>query len=161
MVNWAYVENNTIVETFDCLPKNYRNISNLDACESDLLFLKTNGWYKVQRDNIEHDPSTQIIRYGNLTFDGDKVTEPIEIENISSNDLFNSFINSVRELRNKLLQESDFLCLCDLVTKNGEQYLNDVTDYRQQLRDFPNLFENDGTIYNLTTIKWPIKPDYK
>ena len=41
MANWAYVENNTVIEVFDNLPKNWRNISNLDAAEGDLEFLKS------------------------------------------------------------------------------------------------------------------------
>jgi hypothetical protein len=159
MANWAYVENEHILETHEYLPKNWKNISNLNASETDLPTLKIFGWYPIINQVLDYDDRTQILEKGEFTFDGNKVIQNFLVKDISTDVLYNDFISKLREQRNNLLKESDFMCLIDIVQNREAQYLTDVTNYRQQLRDLPNLFPNDGSVYDFFQVNYPVKPN--
>lgn len=161
MANWAFIENNEIKEVLDELPKNWRNVSNLDALENNLDMLKNLGWYPVQHNNVDYNPAVQKLKSLNIKFDGTLVTETYVTEYFPTDELYNKFITELRTRRDILLQESDFMCLYDIINIKGPKWLNDITLYRQQLRDLPSLYPNNGSVYNLTNIIWPEKPDMK
>ena len=58
-------------------------------------------------------------------------------------------MDSVRQKRNALLKESDWVGLADAVVKNKEQWLS----YRQALRDLPQSFSSPQEVI------WPEKPE--
>lgn len=159
MANWVHIENETIKEVHDKLPKNWKNVSNLDALENNLEMLKSLGWYPVNHNRLDYDPTTQTLRSISLQFDGKKVLETLIAEDIDTNVLYNEFIRELREQRNKLLQDSDFMCLHDLIITKGQDYASACISYRQQLRDLPNLYPNVGVVYNINSVVWPTKPN--
>ena len=62
---------------------------------------------------------------------------------------FNRAIASVREKRNRLLAETDYLALSD------NTLTSDMTTYRQNLRDITNGVD---TVDKCNNIDWPTKP---
>jgi hypothetical protein len=159
MANWAYIENNKIIEVFDDLPKNWRNISNLNASEGDLQFLKSLGWYPIGHNSIDYNPATQDLRSLGVAFDGTTAYETWTVDAIPTIVLYNNFITLLKTHRDKLLKESDFMCLSDLVQMNGPAWEQDVYQYRQQLRDLPDLYTNPNVVYNIANVVWPTKPN--
>ena len=62
---------------------------------------------------------------------------------------FNRAITSVRNKRNSLLAETDYLALSD------NTLTSDMTTYRQNLRDITNGVD---TVDKCNAISWPTKP---
>ena len=62
---------------------------------------------------------------------------------------FNRAIAELREQRNHLLAETDFYALSDVTMSE------DMTTYRQQLRDLPSGLT---TVEEVNTVTWPTKP---
>lgn len=159
MANWAYIENNKIVETFDSLPQNFKNISNLSASENDLDFLKSLGWYQIQHEEVSYDINTQNLLTIGIIFDGDGVLEKYKVVDISKETLYKEFMAKLRETRDKKLKDSDFMCCYDIIEKKGQEFAELLKNYRQQLRDLPLNYPFNGTVYNYHTVIWPNKPD--
>lgn len=161
MANWAYINNGIIEETHDILPKNWRNVSNLDVLEiseGGIETLQNLGWYPVQHNTVDYNPSTQKLKSMSIEFDGRIVYEVYEAENIPSEILYNEFITELRITRNKLLQETDYTCLYDIINVKGPQWASDWSNYRQQLRDLPNLYNDMNANYDIRNVNWPVKP---
>jgi hypothetical protein len=161
MANWAYIENNQIKEVLDELPKNWKNVSNLDALESNVDTLKNLGWYPIFHNNVNYDPVTQKLKSLKIQFDGKKVFETYDIEDLPIDMLYEKFITELRIERDKLLKESDFMCLKDIINIKGQEWENDCIIYRQKLRDLPQKYPNVGVVYNTLNIEWPVKPNMK
>ena len=62
---------------------------------------------------------------------------------------FDRAITSLRETRNNLLKETDFYALSDVTMSE------DMTTYRQALRDLPNGL---STVEEIRTVTYPTKP---
>lgn len=159
MANWAVIENGNITETYDSLPKNWRNISNLDASEKDQNSLKLFGWHSIVHQRLDYDDRIQTLEVGELVYDGKIVIQKYWIKNISTDDLYNSFISNLRNKRDALLKQSDYMCLPDILHTRNEQYKIDIFNYRQQLRDLTDDYPNNGTVYDFYAINWPIQPN--
>lgn len=76
---------------------------------------------------------------------------PEEIEEIK-NKIVEIKWQKMREKRNELLKNSDYLVSPDLWEGYTSIMKKDLTDYRQALRDLP------ANITNIDNIEWPIKP---
>jgi hypothetical protein len=161
MANWAYIQNQVIIETLDELPKNWKNISNLDALENNTASLKSLGWYPIHHNNVDYNPTTQKLKSLKIQFDGISVYETYTTEDLDTNILYNDFSAELRTQRDKLLQESDFMCLYDIINSKGQEWATDCATYRQTLRDLPDLYPNDGNVYTIVNVIWPTKPDMK
>lgn len=160
MANWAYIENNEVVELVDELPTCWRNVSNLNILESDKPTLKSLGWYPVEHNNVEYNPKTQKLVSNKITFTGNIVYEKLDVETISYELLYSNFINELRIKRNKLLQDSDHLVLYDIVVNKGQEYFNIVRKYRQELRDLTKIYPyDDNTVYDIDNVRWPTLPN--
>jgi hypothetical protein len=61
-----------------------------------------------------------------------------------------------RERRNFLLERSDMWLLNPSLS---EEKIEEVNNYKQQLRDFPALWEESGIDDIFSDSCWPIKPD--
>ena len=66
-----------------------------------------------------------------------------------ANGAFNRAIANVRNKRNRLLAETDYLALSD------NTLTSDMTTYRQNLRDITNGVD---TVDKCNAISWPTKP---
>lgn len=159
MANWAFIENSEIKEVLDELPKNWRNVSNLDALENNLDMLRNLGWYPISHANVNYDPVIQKLKSATIKFNGNQVVETYTVENISNETLYNNFMEELRNKRNQLLQESDFMCLYDLVQEKGKKYIDDVSLYRKNLRDLPKLYSINNFPYYISQVNWPTKPN--
>lgn len=61
MANFAYTENNEIVEVFDELPRNWGRYSNFHVLENDEAFLNSIGWYILEKITPNFDPTTHKL----------------------------------------------------------------------------------------------------
>ena len=159
MANWAYIEDNNIVETVDVLPKNWRNVSNLNTLERDVVFLRSLGWYPVIHNQVEYDPNTQTLKSKNIAFDGKVVRETLFADDIDKVSLYEEFMQKLRNKRDELLKHTDFMLLPDIINLKGNQWLQDISAYRQQLRDLTNLYTDSNTYYDIRGVQWPQLPD--
>jgi chromosome segregation ATPase len=66
-----------------------------------------------------------------------------------TNNAFNRALESLRDKRNKLLKETDYLALSD------QTLSDDMRTYRQALRD---ITENLTTVEQVQAIEFPTKP---
>jgi len=165
MANWALVENNEIKETYDILPKSWRNVSGLRLAENDLEFLKSLGWYPVTKNHPEYDSNTHRAVDVSYTFENDIVTESLIIEEYENaqeilNDAEDSltakerFLSELRSLRDEKLVKTDFLFLQDVAGLMNQNVFDDVVLYRQALRNLPSEYlENEITSIN--EVSWP------
>lgn len=80
MAKFAYVENNTVIETCDILPTNWRNISNLRNLENYPAELDALGWKTVQKIPVSYNPITQNIVNYIYTYSNNQVFEEAVIE---------------------------------------------------------------------------------
>ncbi len=71
-------------------------------------------------------------------------------ELIVANNEFNKKLNDLREDRNKLLADTDYLALSDNTMSES------MTTYRQQLRDATNGLE---TVEDVEAYEFPTKPE--
>lgn len=69
MSNYAIVENNEIIGVYWNLPTNWKNISNFFALKEDETYLKTLGWYKVQKIIPDYNPLTQKLEGSSRWYD--------------------------------------------------------------------------------------------
>ena len=159
MIQWVYVENGNIIEKHEWLPMNWRNYSGLHLSYNDINFLNSIGWYKVVRENQTYDSNNYRLVDYNYTLENNQVKETIVLENISQQEKdfrteqdYINFINNLRSERNRLLQESDWTQLADVIERNGQEWYQNWSNYRQLLRDLPSNY------LTRTGIIWPSPP---
>ena len=70
-----------------------------------------------------------------------------------NNGAFDRSIKELRNLRNKLLNDTDFYVV--KAKENNEEVPTNVKTYRQQLRDITNGLT---TIEQVNNVTWPTKP---
>ena len=80
MAKFAYVENNTVIETCDILPTNWRNISNLRNLENYPAELDALGWKTVQKIPVSYNSITQNIVNYIYTYSNNQVFEEAVVE---------------------------------------------------------------------------------
>jgi hypothetical protein len=149
---YVKVENNEIVQypySIEQFRANNPTISFPAEISSDLL--ASYGVYPVSNDPIpDYNLTTQrveksttpVLREGKWVIT--KSVVELTADQIVSREITAG--KTVREARNKLLQETDW-CACSDVTMSAE-----MATYRQALRDVP---AQEGFPYNIT---WPTKP---
>lgn len=167
MANWVFIDNGVVVEQYDDLPKNWRNITGLDLSANDLPFLRSVGWYPVQKNYETFNIATHKQTGINFVLQGDIVIESNIVEAKTQTDLdLDDFYNrqqisiarqTMRDFRDKLLAQSDWTQAADLQAEMSESQKTAWKNYRQALRDFPETFESLGT-YNVSEIIFPKKP---
>lgn len=160
-LNYAYVENNEIVELFHILPPNYRNISGLNLLEGNLVDLRRLGWYPIVQANVSYDTNTQKIVSFNYELQGDSILstpvivnkDPSEI--VTYEKLKTDFMNRLRYDRNVKLSSCDWTQLKDVPLNEQDQVA--WSAYRQALRDLPQQYEMN-TVVSLDQVEWPVSP---
>ena len=168
MSKWAVVEDGNITEYYDSIPDSWRNVSNMFALENDQETLALFGWYSV--NNVTKPLSNNQV-YGPVSYTFNPTTNTviqdclvIDVEPPSPAIEFNirrsKFFEYLRNRRNQLLTQSDWTQLQDIVGLKSVAWQNDWKDYRQTLRDFPEIYvssyPNEIVIEN---IKWPKVPE--
>ena len=161
MANWVLIENGEIIEYHDLLPKNWRHISGLNLSSDNLEFLKSLGWYKVKKSEENYDNSINKLIGYIYTIEQDYVTETCNLVEITTDEKdiarqnnIVEFFTRLRRERDKLLQNSDWTQLKDIVDSHTPEWNDAWKDYRQKLRDLPSLYSED----NITDINWPTIP---
>lgn len=170
---WAYVnpDDSTTTEHVN-LPSNWRNISNFFAMENDLEALAALGWYPLVDDTVPL--TSDLVEYhGPATYTLDEINdvvrkkcEVIQKEGAGINPAHDfaqargMFFNALRQRRDQLLRESDWTQVTDLQSIKPDQWKLAWAQYRQQLRDLPEQYENpplDEAI-DFDQIAWPQVP---
>jgi len=160
MANFALVENDQIIERHDLLPNNWRHVSGLCTLKDDEVLLNRLGWYTVNKVMIDYDSSLYHVTSYEYRFENNKVYEiPIltSVEPIPEENVFLLELERVRLNRDRLLMETDWTQLADVQSLHDNNWKTAWANYRQQLRDLPNLCIT-GQI-NIYEVIWPIKPE--
>jgi hypothetical protein len=173
MANYAHIENETITGVYDLYPDNWRNISNFYLLENDTDTLRGLGWRTIVKSTPSYNSDTQRLGNPIHTIVDDDVYESFEIIDIIFSDivyqtqeeldaiklaLHNSAMETLRSKRDKLLAETDFTQLADVININGTELTQLYEEYRQALRDLPNSYEVDSEFVNESTVTYPTYP---
>jgi len=169
MSKWAYVENSMAVELYDQLPESWRNVSNLFALENDLATLASLGWYPVNDITPPiTDYNTQSYGATTFTFDGANsvVIQTAELftRNFDPQELLQqqrtSFMTYLRSVRDQLISATDWTQALDVQALKSDQWKTDYLNYRQALRDLPEVYSTDPYTQeiNINNIVFPIVP---
>lgn len=158
MKRFAYIQNNE-VQYVDYLPTNFKNISNFSSLDynnpTEFEIIKNSGWLPVETisDNL---PILVSISY---VIEDDLVKEIITGRNKTEEeilqeqqDLLAAKWNNIRHTRNSLLQKSDLSVVSDKWEQMDLPEKSAWSNYRQQLRDLPQTFNNPEDVV------WPVEP---
>ena len=104
---------------------------------------------------LDINPNAQVTIQDNNyeSIQWDNGTTPIsleDIENRRSTVEFNESLNDLRQKRNNLLAQTDYLALSD------QTMTAEMTTYRQALRDITNGLT---TVEQVNAVVWPEKPE--
>jgi hypothetical protein len=162
MANFVHIENNTILEYHDKIPKNWKNISGLDLMTPEQQL--SLGWYPVTNLSDAHNSDTHYIAGYTYDIFTDHVVqtpqiiayteEEVETRRIQRN---NEVQQQLRAQRNTLLAESDWTQVLDVLELYGTEWATAWKTYRQQLRDLPETYENTE-LEDLQSVAWPTPP---
>ena len=171
MANWAYVENNTVIEHRDLLPSSWKNISGLDKSSNDLDYLRTLGWLPVIKQHQTFNADEYYISGYNFNLNNDNtaVIESITVakketpppapvipqarpdETLLSVD---ELLQKIREERNKRLRDCDWTQLPDAQINMLESDKQKWLVYRQRLRELPNEYSISPVGF-YSMVLWP------
>ena len=173
MANYAHIEDGTITGVYDLYPDNWRNISNFYLLENDTDTLRSLGWRTIVKSTPSYNSDTQYVGNPIHTIEDDNVIETYEIVDIVFSEIVyqteeelaaiklaqhNSAMETLRNKRDKLLADTDFTQLADVIKLNGVELTQLYEEYRQALRDLPNSYETDSEFINESTVTYPTKP---
>lgn len=82
MANWAYVENGYVIESYDILPDNWRNISNFSVLKNNVDYLRSLNWLPIKQVNYSYNRATQQLDNRKFIVNNDEVIEMYDIVNI-------------------------------------------------------------------------------
>jgi hypothetical protein len=164
MANYCYVENNEIKELCGELPKNWKNISGLDLSKNDRDFLKSIGWYIVEKEVIYYDIKKQKIIDYEYKFENDNVYEIPKIITYTDNEISEQlenkkyhFYNFLRQQRNNLLKDCDWTQTIDIQSSKTTEWIEKWKKYRQSLRDLPTKYSEDILLSQMNDFENQIK----
>lgn len=153
MANWAYVKNNQIQELHDELPVNWKNVSGLRFSKDNLEYLRGLGWLPVRQQSIQYDERLmRVADYDREIHDTEVIETPVlEPRPTSANP--RRSIEFIRYERDRQLSSSDYTQLPDVSGSMTQQQRDAWIQYRQQLRDFPQQWQEDPNL------EFPSAPD--
>ena len=91
----------------------------------------------------------KIVNGVEMDLTADEITEFNARQTAHDNNELNLLMEDIRDKRNRLLVETDYLALSD------QTLSSDMTTYRQNLRDITNDVD---TVDKANNITWPTKP---
>jgi hypothetical protein len=149
-MDYILVENNKIIGNPSPLPTIWANISNFHVLDSETV--KQYGWYPYRfvTANIN---GNQVYDGSDIVIEETEVVEYQKVRNKTEEEIQNNINvqwNSIRNIRNEKLLESDWTQLPDSPLTNQKQ--TEWQIYRQYLRDIT-------TQLNPFSIEWPTPPE--
>lgn len=162
MANYVYIEDGNIVEYHDLLPQSWRHISGLHLLSPEERIRY--GWYSVVNISDYHDTETSYIAGYTYDIFDDHVVQTPQIINFSDEELALrqeqkkiNFFMQLRMDRNDKLKNCDWTQLSDIQKVKSPEWITAWENYRQALRDLPQVYENT-TDFNFYNISWPPEP---
>lgn len=167
MARYAYVEEGSVVELYDYLPDNWRNISGFKYIGANTAALNSLGWYMVERVDYTLDPDIERLTGYSYSFVTDRVTETAVIVSVpveqrrTFSEKKQEFMKELRDMRNDLLTESDWTQLPDVLPVRDQAWLDSWKTYRQELRDLPFVYKAPDPTVKIKQVVWPNIPPKK
>ena len=173
MANYAHVENGQITGLYDLYPDNWRNISNFYLLTNEPNVIYDLGWRTIVKSVPSYNTDTQRLGNPIHSIVDDEVHETLEIIDLPTPEIIyqtqeeliaiklaqhNSAMETLRNKRDKLLADTDFTQLADVIKINGPELTQLYEDYRQALRDLPSSYEIDSEFVSESTVTYPTKP---
>jgi transcription-repair coupling factor (superfamily II helicase) len=116
-----------------------------------LRLIETNNY-----DNMECVMPLNYNRISELVVD--KIQDNklyLKIDSVRQSSTIEKEWNKVREKRDNLLKDTDIFFLIDVNKRYTTASLNNMSNYRQSLRNIPDNFKNPFLVV------WPVKPELK
>lgn len=162
-MRYAYVQDNKVVSVYSTLPLTWNNISAFDKLEGNLETLRAYGFYPIVEGEYNYNPLTQRLSGPTYIVNDFQVFESYTVADIPTEALDTvkeNYLKSIRSQRDSLLLQSDWALMPDVVALHDEQWVSDWTSYRQNLRNFPQQFENSNLAFlpKIQSIEWPTVP---
>jgi len=163
MSQYAVINDNKIVELYDAIPQNWKNISGFNLLNDKQR--EDYGFFRVEQPNQEYNPNRhnlisknvklneQGLPYVNLVLEN-KMND-VDYQNF----LYNESLSILRNMRDSYLNASDWALAPDVVELKGEEWKNAWTEYRKKLRDLTQAFKDDVKVFDPHTIVFPTKPN--
>uniref|UniRef100_A0A6C0E9Z9 Phage tail assembly chaperone-like domain-containing protein n=1 Tax=viral metagenome TaxID=1070528 RepID=A0A6C0E9Z9_9ZZZZ len=116
-----------------------------------LKLIETNNY-----DNMECVMPLNYNRISELVVD--KIQDNklyLKIDSVRQSNTIEKEWTKVREKRDNLLKDTDIFFLIDVNKRYTTASLNNMSNYRQSLRNIPDTFKNPFLVV------WPVKPELK
>ena len=94
-------------------------------------------------------PRFKVVNGETIQFTAEEEAAKDNEDTIWNNGALNRALAELRDIRNRLLAETDYLALSD------QTLSSDMNTYRQQLRDITNGLD---TVEKVNNVTWPTKP---
>jgi len=94
-------------------------------------------------------PRFKVVNGETIQFTAEEEAAKDNEDTIWNNGALNRALAELRDIRNRLLAETDYLALSD------QTLSSDMTTYRQNLRDLTNGLD---TVEKVNNVTWPTKP---
>lgn len=140
MKQYCLVKDGVITEGPCELPVVAHNISNFHAAGNE--FVKKYGWLPVEE--VSENKEIYVSSYYEIL--EDKVVKHSLTRDKTANETDKEKWNEVRLQRDRLLADTDKLTLSDRWEKLTTEQRQALSEYRQQLRDIPNKFDDPNTV---------------
>lgn len=146
-MDYILVQNNSIVGYPRPLPQNWMDVSNFHVLEEERI--RQYGWFPV-RVVTANKSETDVVTGQRFEITENEVIQYEEIRQKTQSELQDEIDgkwDNIKQERDKLLTETDWTQLADVVLKN----LDEWRKYRQELRDITSQPDPNQII-------WPTKP---
>jgi hypothetical protein len=144
-MKYCYIQNNNVEQMVDPLPTQWRNISNMYVLPNEEL--KKHGWLPVKEVGYDGTLDLGFHIYPDYVL----LIKQDEVPQIDNEPSPEEEWQNIRNERNHLLAETDKLVLFDVYEKFSQEQQQQIKNYRQQLRDIPQTFEEPNLVV------WPHK----
>ena len=161
MSKYALVENGSIKEVRQSLPKNWNNISNFFVFADDLNELKTHGWYLIQKQEYNYNSETHRLTPAKYILRDDNVLEvreiiekeKEEIENTEKNDYtFPILWQQIKERRDRLMKDFEWRYTRYYRQLRNEEELSDnLEDMDRYMKELSDITKQEDP----SNIQWP------
>ena len=115
-------------------------------------FLQTHNLYKVI-EFIQYNPETQIFNLLDEPVLKDNIVYTCIVLDKTDAEIKSDKLIKIKQYRNELLNESDSYVTIDRWEAYSDEQKTEWRQYRQSLRDIPQIVNNPDNI------TWPIKPN--
>jgi hypothetical protein len=152
MSNWAVVENNTITEFHDNVPDNWRHVSGLNLSSYDIDFMKNLGWFPIVKKEYSYSLDKEEVSFSyRYDFNSNDVFQDVTItpkENIITDEIkHKNFMVVLSNYIEKELSKTDRTQMLDFANRYGSTLADEWGQYRDNLRDLIDTYENTNVIH--------------